>query len=129
MVQVAIHALQILNELVALDLKALGTTALLSVVLAVAKYAGVGMGPSRSQDTRLQAAYFLQFLAHTNLLTAQLLVTCQVGFACCFSWKAESSALRDCPILHRGRQVTQERRGVGEKMSPHAPFLCAFHEQ
>ena len=76
--QVAIHALQMLNELVALDFKALGATALLSGVPAVARYAGRGVGLARSQDTRLQAAYFLQFLAHTNLLTAQLLVTCQV---------------------------------------------------
>lgn len=77
MPQVAIHALQILNELITMDFKALGSTALLSVVLVVAKYAA-GVGPAKSQDTRLHAAYFLQFLSQTNLLTAQLLVTCQV---------------------------------------------------
>jgi hypothetical protein len=75
--QVAIHALQILNELIAMEFKALASTALLSVVLVVAKYAA-GVGPVISQDIRLQAAYFLQFLSQTNLLTAQLLVTCQV---------------------------------------------------
>lgn len=78
--QVAVHALQFLNELVTLSVKALGSSALLGVVLAVAKYAvnGGPLGAPPSQDARLQAAYFLQYLAGTNLLTAQLLLTCQV---------------------------------------------------
>ena len=78
--QVAVHALQFLNKLVTLSIKALGSSALLGVVSAAAKYAAHGGPPGGfpSQDARLQAAYFLQFLAGTNLLTAQLLLTCQV---------------------------------------------------
>ena len=73
--------LQLLNELVAMDMKALGTVALLSVVPAVAQYAA-GRGPPeivRTSDLRLQAALFLQHLAKMNLVTAQLLITCQAG--------------------------------------------------
>ena len=78
--QVAIHVLHFLNELVTLSVKALGSSALLGVVLAAAKYAvnGGPLGNGPSPDARLQAAYFLQYLAETNLLTAQLLLTCQV---------------------------------------------------
>lgn len=84
-VQVAIHVLQFLNELVTMSVKALGSSALLGVVLAAAKYAvnGGPLGTGPSPDARLQAAYFLQYLAETNLLTAQLLLTCQVQLVQC----------------------------------------------
>lgn len=78
--QVAVHTLQFLNELVTLNVKALGSSALLGVVTAVTTYAvnGGPLSSGPSLDARLQAAHFLQFLAQTNLLTAQLLLTCQV---------------------------------------------------
>lgn len=78
--QVAINVLQFLNELISINVKAVGNSALLGLVSAVAKYAANSgpLGGTLSQDTRLQAAFFLQFLAQTNLLTTQLLLTCQV---------------------------------------------------
>ena len=81
--QVAVHVLQLLNELVALDARALGQLALLGTVPAVAEYAAGGGPPEivRTKDLRLQAALFLQQMAWMNLVSAQLLIACQASYS------------------------------------------------
>ena len=114
-----IHALQFLNELVTLSVKALGSSALLGVVLAAAKYAvnGGPLGTGPSPDARLQAAYFLQYLAETNLLTAQLLLTCQ---ACC---SPENATLRPFTFAS-----LNERSQTGSMISNFL-LLCNFDNE
>lgn len=72
--------LQLLNELVVMDTKALGAAALLGAVPLVVQYAA-GQRPidlPHTNNLRLQAALFLQELAQLNLVTAQLLIASQV---------------------------------------------------
>ena len=120
LLQVALHVLQLLNELVAMDMKALGTVALLSVVPAVAQYAA-GRGPPeivRTSDLRLQAALFLQHLAKMNLVTAQLLITCQASalpaVSACFT--AARSSPMSCSMYVAPRQIVE--RAPALSLSP-----------
>ena len=120
LLQVALHVLQLLNELVAMDMKALGTVSLLSVVPAAAQYAA-GRGPPeivRTSDLRLQAALFLQHLAKMNLVTAQLLITCQARalpadsapVAVLAFFSAARSSAKSCSLHGAPRQLLEGAR-------------------